>query len=198
MSVRLTEEKAKEIYHQILDAIHYLHNQNIAHRDIKPENILLKSKDCDIIKITDFGLSRAIGDGSIAKTLCGTALYLAPEVMLGNRTEGYGLEVDMWSMGVVLYFMLSGTLPFDESKANIFESVRKAEYDFPSPTWDGISEVAKDLIKCLLVVDPTKRYTAAVALNHPWFTKSDFTKYLRDREEKLSIEEKKAGNRIIR
>jgi serine/threonine protein kinase len=78
---RFPEERARAVFKQIADAVGYLHAQGIAHRDLKPENILMKSKDTDEVKLSDFGLSRIIGEGSFAKTMCGTPQYLAPEIL---------------------------------------------------------------------------------------------------------------------
>lgn len=78
---RFTEDRARMVFRQIAEAVAYLHSQDIAHRDLKPENILMKSPDSDQVKISDFGLSRIIGEGSFAKTMCGTPQYLAPEIL---------------------------------------------------------------------------------------------------------------------
>jgi calcium/calmodulin-dependent protein kinase I len=138
----------------------------IVHRDLKPENLLYGSADEKaIIKITDFGLARCITD-ELATTACGTPGYVAPEILNGT---GYGREVDYWSIGVILYIMLCGFPPFyEESNQKLFEMIKGGTYDFPSPYWDEISDMAKDLIKQILVVDPKKRMTAEEILNHPW------------------------------
>ena len=107
------------------------------------------------------------------KTTCGTPGYVAPEVLDPYLpfTNGYGSEVDLWSLGVVLYIMLCGFPPFyDDSTAVLFKQIRKGEYAFPSPYWDGVSDEAKDLVSKVLVVDPAKRYSAQQCLDHPWIT----------------------------
>ena len=78
---RFPEDRCRGVFRQIAGAVDYLHSQGIAHRDLKPENILMKSKDTDEVKLSDFGLSRIIGEGSFAKTMCGTPQYLAPEIL---------------------------------------------------------------------------------------------------------------------
>eukprot|EP01132_Coremiostelium_polycephalum_P005918 gene5918-7367_t len=169
------EAKAKAFFKQIVNGVLYLHNQGIAHRDLKPENILLKNKKPDApdsIKLSDFGLSRTIGEGSFMKTMCGTPQYLAPEILTNgaNGASGYGKEVDCWSLGAILYVMLCGYPPFDESKdISIFEQIRGGIYEFSEDDWSGVSEEAKDLIKRLLNVNPSKRYTCQQILNHPWY-----------------------------
>jgi len=103
-----TEDDAKRIFRQILQGIEYLHSQNIAHRDLKPENILLTEDQQ--VKITDFGLANSV---TVMKSICGTPQYVAPEIMRlqTNWNAGtYGVQVDMWSAGVLLYIMLSGSI----------------------------------------------------------------------------------------
>ena len=112
----------------------------------------------------------AVGSVSFSRVQPG---YVAPEVLDPYLpfTNGYGPEVDLWSLGVVLYIMLCGFPPFyDDSTAVLFKQIRKGEYAFPSPYWDGVSDEAKDLVTKVLVVDPGKRYTAGQCLDHPWIT----------------------------
>uniref|UniRef100_H2ZRX2 non-specific serine/threonine protein kinase n=1 Tax=Latimeria chalumnae TaxID=7897 RepID=H2ZRX2_LATCH len=101
---RLTESTAKLYFYQMLLAVQYLHDHGITHRDLKPENVLLSStsENC-LIKITDFGQSKILGETSLMKTLCGTPTYLAPEVLKGSGTTGYSKVVDCWSLGVMLF-----------------------------------------------------------------------------------------------
>lgn len=126
-----------------------------------------------MIKISDFGLSRVIDEGSFMKTMCGTPQYCAPEVLCANITGGYTPAVDMWSIGVILYVMLCGFAPFDDSDgtSQLFDKIKKGEFVFLSPYWDAISEDAKDLIRGLLTVNAKARLTADQALAHPWITK---------------------------
>jgi len=150
-----SEKEAAEAIRPVIDAIKYCHSLNIIHRDIKPENLLFSSKDPTkaIIKVSDFGLARYISNETMAKTTCGTPGYVAPEIL---DMKPYGKECDYWSIGVVLYILLSGFPPFyDEENAILFEKIKKGAFDFPSPSWDNISEDAINIIKSLLVVDPT-------------------------------------------
>ncbi|KAL6047776.1 Calcium/calmodulin-dependent protein kinase IGa [Balamuthia mandrillaris] len=163
-----SEKIAKNLVKQIVEAVKYLHDQNIAHRDLKPTNLLLSSPGSHIIKIADFGLSKILGPDSMMQTACGTPIYVAPEVLAG---EGYDKEVDCWGIGVIMYILLCGYPPFfddGEDMAQLFEQIMSGNFEFPDPYWTDISGEAKDLIEHLLVVDPAKRYTAEQALQHPW------------------------------
>jgi len=113
-----TEKEAAETIRPIVDAIRYCHEQGIIHRDLKPENLLYESSDEKaIIKISDFGLARFV-QGELATTACGTPGYVAPEIVAG---QGYGKEVDYWSIGIILYIMLCGFPPFyEENNKELF------------------------------------------------------------------------------
>jgi len=161
-----SERDASFVMRQIVDACRYLHENNIVHRDLKPENLLLETPRSDIVKIADFGLSKILGDEAMLKTACGTPGYVAPEVL---QLNGYGKEVDMWSIGVIMYILLCGFPPFyEESNAQLFKAIMEGRFSYPAPYWSGVSDSAKDLINKLLVVDPKKRLTAEQALQHPW------------------------------
>ena len=121
------------------------------------------------MKLADFGLAQLIQPSEMMHATCGTPSYVAPEVLSKDSKKGYGKEVDMWSIGVILYILLCGFPPFyDEDNSVLFNAIRKGEYDFPSPYWDDVTNQAKDLVTKLLVVDPTMRLTAQQTLNHPW------------------------------
>ncbi len=173
---RFNEEEAKLHFYQILSAVQYLHSKNIAHRDLKPENILLCSKDDDkpIIKVTDLGLSKFVDMHTHLKTFCGTPQYLAPEVLHTKipkaspspGTNSYDVKVDMWSLGVILYILLSGRPPFNQDRNDLVRQIIKGQYNFEN--WNRVSEEAIDLIKSLMNTDPTTRLSASQALAHPW------------------------------
>lgn len=140
----------------------------IIHRDLKPENLLYETTDEHaVIKISDFGLARFLATNDFAETACGTPGYVAPEIISG---KGYGKEVDYWSIGITLYILLCGFPPFyDEDNTALFEQIKSGTFEFPSPYWDDVSDIAKDLISKLLKVDPSERLQGDEILEHPWF-----------------------------
>merc|ERR1719440_1702724 len=124
----------------------------VVHRDLKPENLLLDGEYQ--LRIADFGLSNVMKDGDFFKTSCGSPNYAAPEVLSGKLYAGP--EVDVWSCGVILYALLCESLPFDdESIPNLFKKIKSGMYSLPS----HLSQLARDLIPRMLVVDPMKRVT---------------------------------------
>uniref|UniRef100_A0A8C8SXA4 non-specific serine/threonine protein kinase n=1 Tax=Pelusios castaneus TaxID=367368 RepID=A0A8C8SXA4_9SAUR len=163
-----TERDASHLIHQVLEAMHYLHQLGIVHRDLKPENLLYATPFEDAkIMITDFGLSKIQSDGVMA-TACGTPGYVAPELL---QQKPYGKAVDIWALGVISYILLCGYPPFyDENDSELFAQILKGEFEFDSPYWDDISDSAKDFIQQLLQRDPEKRYTCEQALQHPWIS----------------------------
>ncbi|KAG1148010.1 hypothetical protein G6F37_006644 [Rhizopus arrhizus] len=163
---KLTEDETRFIFWQLFKTIQWLHNKQITHRDLKPENILLESKDKLHVKITDFGLAKILAKGERLDSQCGTPNYIAPEILdpLGERS--YGLECDMWSLGVMLFICLCGYPPFSESAEGIpmKTQIKQGIYSFASPYWDDISSEAIDLIRRLLTVNPLDRARSAEAL----------------------------------
>uniref|UniRef100_A0A7S0VHK2 Protein kinase domain-containing protein n=1 Tax=Hemiselmis tepida TaxID=464990 RepID=A0A7S0VHK2_9CRYP len=174
-----SEKDAAMLINDTLIAIGYLHSLGIVHRDLKPENLLYSTGDesspqYDVIKVADFGLAKVVHGGSdhSMTTTCGTPGYVAPEVL--EQAGGYGPEVDVWSIGVILYILLCGFPPFyDENNAVLFQQIKKGDYSFPSPYWDDVSDGAKDLVRKILQVDPKKRLTVKTCLEHPWLTSRD-------------------------
>eukprot|EP00009_Paramoeba_aestuarina_P006555 CAMPEP_0201508824 /NCGR_PEP_ID=MMETSP0161_2-20130828/2054_1 /ASSEMBLY_ACC=CAM_ASM_000251 /TAXON_ID=180227 /ORGANISM="Neoparamoeba aestuarina, Strain SoJaBio B1-5/56/2" /LENGTH=643 /DNA_ID=CAMNT_0047903595 /DNA_START=39 /DNA_END=1970 /DNA_ORIENTATION=- len=160
------EEKAQKIVKQLFTAIDYLHDQNIVHRDIKPENILLKSKDSLDVKIADFGLAKIFDEAAMLQTACGSPEYVAPEILMEQK---YGKPVDVWSIGVIAYIVLSGYPPFyNPNMGLLFKQILTANYTFDMDCWQVVSKQAKDIVTRLLVVEPSQRLTAKQALRHPW------------------------------
>eukprot|EP00698_Gefionella_okellyi_P008828 TRINITY_DN2210_c0_g1_i1.p1 TRINITY_DN2210_c0_g1~~TRINITY_DN2210_c0_g1_i1.p1 ORF type:complete len:363 (+),score=39.83 TRINITY_DN2210_c0_g1_i1:75-1091(+) len=165
-----SEADASEAILSIVRAVQYIHGMGIVHRDLKPENLLMTSKADDaVIKLADFGLSSVKDARTYMTTVCGTPGYVAPEVLSSETAGGYGKEVDLWSIGVILYILLCGFPPFyHDNNALLFAAIKKGEYDFPSPYWDKISDSAKSLVRGLLTVDPKQRFTVDNVLAHPW------------------------------
>jgi serine/threonine protein kinase len=108
---RVSEEDARHIMHQVLAGVAHAHNQRICHRDLKLENILLKDDTLDVVKIADFGLSDFYRPGSTLRTSCGSLSYLAPEVF--KSVPSAGPPIDVWGLGVILFALLCGRLPFE-------------------------------------------------------------------------------------
>jgi len=162
-----SESQAAQVVQSVVAAISYLHKIGVVHRDLKPENLLYATKEDDsIIKLTDFGLAK-FTKVKMA-TACGTPGYVAPEILSGKP---YGPEVDLWSIGVILYILLCGFPPFfDENTPNLYRAIKAGRFDFPSPYWDDISDPAKNLISRLLTVDPKQRATSEQVLAHPWIS----------------------------
>ncbi|XP_030121073.2 serine/threonine-protein kinase DCLK3 [Taeniopygia guttata] len=167
-SVKFTEHDAAVMITDLCEALVYIHSKNIVHRDLKPENLLVQhnADKSTTLKLADFGLAKQVTKPIF--TVCGTPTYVAPEIL---AEKGYGLEVDMWAAGVILYILLCGFPPFrsqDRDQEELFQIIQLGHYEFLSPYWDNISAAAKDLITRLLIVDPLKRYTARQVLQHPW------------------------------
>ena len=126
-----SEKEAADVIRPIVDSIRYCHSMGIAHRDLKPENLLFATTDQkSIIKISDFGLAKVMNN-DLLTTACGTPGYVAPEVLEG---KGYDLSVDFWSIGVILYILLSGSPPFyEDTNEKLFDVIKNGKYEFPSP-----------------------------------------------------------------
>lgn len=168
-----TEHVAAQLITQILEGVAYLHSRGIVHRDLKLENlILLNNRDDSPVKIADFGLAKLMDPDSLLKTMCGSPQYVAPEILsVGVTVEDYTPAVDMWSVGVILFILLSGYSPFDDDNdVALFEKIKKGMYDIDDPVWDEVSDSAKDLVGRLLTVDAGKRLSAREALCHPWLS----------------------------
>jgi len=162
----LSEKEAANVMQKLLGGIHHLHSSFVCHRDIKPENILYETEnDESEIKIVDFGMACKFGDAPLDAKV-GTPYYIAPEVVHG----GYSKECDIWSLGVVLYFLLSAEQPFEQDDIQgVFARASLGDFSFNSPVWKSISSSAKNLISSMLIVNPITRITIPDALAHPWF-----------------------------
>jgi serine/threonine protein kinase len=142
------------------------------------------------IKIADFGFAKRITDLSANEVACGTPGYVAPEIL---RSDPYGKEVDIWSMGVICYVLLVGYPPFyDEDQKKLFSKIKEARYYFHEEYWSAISPEAIDLIRNMLCLDQKKRWTARQLLQHPWIVAQD--EVLAQRDLGKSLQELKKYN----
>merc|ERR1712137_696036 len=167
---KFSEERVQLYTAEIALALSHLHSLGIVYRDLKPENILVDNNGH--ICITDFGLSKEISPDEVTHTFCGTPEYLAPEVLKG---QGHGCPVDWWSLGTLIYEMLTGLPPFYSQNINImYQKILNGELRFP----DTMSPDACSLLEGLLTRDPAKRYGSdfSVIKNHPFFSGIDWGK----------------------
>ena len=179
---RLSEKRASTIIHQMATAVYYMHSFGVVHRDLKPENVLMTSTDEDSdIRILDFGLSKILGPYEKCDEPYGTLTYCAPEIIID---EPYAKPVDLWSLGVMTYLMVSGKLPFNSEDEN--EIARQVVYDEPNytrnPVWKTISPECLDFIKRLLDKDQNKRMTIKEVLEHKWIKMYDENKLSEKRQ----------------
>jgi len=171
---KLPEPRACQIIHKLCTAIYYIHSYGIAHRDIKPENILMtdNSEEADI-RLLDFGLSKIIGPNQHCTEPYGTLSYVAPEVLL---EKPYTKAVDLWSIGITTYLLLSGRLPFDDEHSER-EIARQTIQDpvYWGSIWKKLSADAKSFVENLLLKDPEKRMNTKQTLEHSWIQKYNKT-----------------------
>ena len=172
MKFKMSEERlAKDIF-QIASGLKYLHQFGILHRDLKPENIMLTdNSDKYFVKIMDFGLSKILGPQEKVADGFGTLSFVAPEVLI---RQPYDKRIDIWSLGVILYYALSGTLPFDDETDDeevIAKMIVFVEVEFPPIKWKSKSYSLICLIKKALIKDPEKRITIDEFLNDEWIKK---------------------------
>ncbi|KAK6796326.1 hypothetical protein RDI58_004027 [Solanum bulbocastanum] len=164
---RLKEDEARKYFQQLINAVDYCHSRGVFHRDLKPENLLLDANG--VLKVSDFGLSalpQQVREDGLLHTTCGTPNYVAPEVI---NNKGYdGAKADLWSCGVILFVLMAGYLPFEESNlVALYKKIHKAE--FTCPPW--FSSNAKKLIKRILDPNPQTRITITEVIENEWFKK---------------------------
>lgn len=169
-NAKFTEPKAADLVSKMLSSLNYIHLRRVCHRDLKLENFIFEHPGSDAeIKLIDFGLSKVYMENAAnMKAVLGTSYYVAPEVLAGN----YGMECDLWGLGVLAFMMLCGQAPFSgDEDPDILKLVKIGKFSFvPKNIWRNISSAAKDFISKLLVVDVKARMTAQEALQHPWMT----------------------------
>lgn len=166
---KLNEALTVRFLHETMSAVYYCHSNGIVHRDLKPQNLMLTSKDPEAsIKVIDFGIADKLNSKRKITEVIGTPLFMSPEMFDGSYDE----KCDIWSSGVILFMMITGTVPFTGSGvAQIKESVKAARIDFTKPVWAPISEELKDLLRKMLEPNPRKRPSAKEVLDHPLFKK---------------------------
>uniref|UniRef100_A0A4W5N1Y5 Serine/threonine-protein kinase 17A n=1 Tax=Hucho hucho TaxID=62062 RepID=A0A4W5N1Y5_9TELE len=162
-----TEKDVIRLARQILTGVACLHRNNVVHLDLKPQNILLTSAiPLGDIRIVDFGLSRRMDSVTEVREILGTPEYVAPEIL---NYEPISIATDMWSIGVLTYVMLTGESPFlGDNKQETFLNISQVNVDYSQDAFEGVSSLAIDFIKTLLLKNPRKRATAEECLNHPW------------------------------
>ena len=171
----LTELEVQCYMFQIIQGLKYMHYRRIIHRDLKPENIFLDDKSD--LKIGDFGYAVKLSSkDEKRKSILGTIFYCAPEVIDRKNYDGYSFKADIWSLGVIMYNLLTGILPFFDTNDNIYSKIINGSFSFPDDI--EIGKAAKDLIKQILEVNPKKRPDLNQILSHEFFHMNKFPKSL--------------------
>ncbi|KAF9509789.1 hypothetical protein BS47DRAFT_127031 [Hydnum rufescens UP504] len=163
---RLSESESRRLVGQLCLALHYVHSSKAVHRDLKLENVLLDDR-CNV-KIGDFGFTREYENGRLLETFCGTTGYAAPEMLIGQKYSGP--EVDIWSLGIILYALVTGTLPYDDDDEEVMKTKIIAG-DFEIPDW--LSTNLQDLIRAILQKNPIDRLSIPQILAHTWFSQTE-------------------------
>ncbi|CAL9756555.1 unnamed protein product [Musa acuminata subsp. burmannicoides] len=165
------EHETAAVVSELTEAVAACHLRGVAHRDVKPDNVLFDARGR--LKLADFGSAEcflgAYGERVPMSGVVGTPCYVAPEVVAGRE---YGEKVDVWSVGVVMYMMLTGGVPpfYGETVAETFDAVVRANLRFPSRAFRSVSPAAKDLLRRMLCKDVSRRFSAEQVLRHPWIT----------------------------
>ena len=191
---KLSEEETSFFFYQIINGVEYLHSKNIVHRDLKPENLLLC--EGNILKIIDFGLSNFY-NGNYLSTPCGSPCYASPEMVSGNKYNGF--NIDIWAIGIILFAMLCGYLPFEDDDNDVlFQKILECKLDYPK----HLSPLAKDIMKKILVTNPEKRIKIPQIKKHKFYLmgkklynkKFNINEEVDDVEDSNDFEEEKINN----
>uniref|UniRef100_A0A8C7UN47 Ribosomal protein S6 kinase n=1 Tax=Oncorhynchus mykiss TaxID=8022 RepID=A0A8C7UN47_ONCMY len=172
------ESEASQLLRSLVSAVGFMHEAGVVHRDLKPENVLFADEGEDsVLKVIDFGFARVCPAGSAPlQTPCFTLQYAAPELF---HSTGYDQACDLWSLGVILYTMLSGQVPFQSKQqqragmtssyaADIMHKIKEGDFSFAGEAWKGVSGEAKELVKGLLTVDPERRLKLSALRENSW------------------------------
>jgi serine/threonine-protein kinase ULK/ATG1 len=163
-NIKTNENESRHYVKQLSDGLKYLTENNIFHRDLKPQNILVG--EGNILKITDFGFAKSVNSSDISETFCGSPLYMAPEILTYQK---YNHNADLWSVGVILYELLTGETPYTGN--NLYDLVYNMKNnEVRIPNYKNLSSECKHLLFSLLQKDPDKRISWDKFYEHPWFT----------------------------
>ena len=183
----LSEAEAYSLFVPVIKAIKYLHTMGIVHRDLKPENILCDS-GFKTVKLADFGLGKLVKENTVLARKCGTLVYAAPEIL---TESGYTKQADMWSIGVIMFLVLRGRLPYQgDTAAEIVDRILTTTPNFNDKSWRRRSPELRDFVQKLLQRRPEARTTSSEALEHPWLEKNTLSfgdKEKEDRKETISL-----------
>jgi serine/threonine protein kinase len=158
------ESRAREIAHQIAEAVRYIHGRDIAHRDLKPDNILLDRHL--VAKVADFGLCHTSSSKNLLRTPCGSPFYAPPEIICNQDYDGK--SADIWSLGVILFSMVTSSLPWSaDNQMELFRQIKACDIEIPVT----LSMALQELLRWMLQRDPLQRWTIGEVLNSPWFPK---------------------------
>jgi calcium/calmodulin-dependent protein kinase I len=166
-----SEADARDLAVKMLKAMAYCHSHKIAHCDMKPKNLLLMSEDNDsYIKLADFGFAARCHTSKSLTKQCGTPFFVSPEILM---RQPYDQQSDMWSVGCIIFLLLSGNLPFlGKNQKELFRKIVSGKFEFDEEEWCDVSHDAIDLVQKLLVLDPDERLTSSQALKHQWMKAS--------------------------
>ena len=173
---KMDEEKTKSIMKQFLNGVQYLQSHHILHRDLKPQNILVN--DDEVVKISDFGFAKVSASNDLSLTLCGSPIYMAPEII---KYKKYNNKTDIWSIGIIIFQLIFGITPYPKA-LNHLQLIYLTDNEpivFPNTT--PISASLTDLLQRILVKDPKIRIDWVDLFNHPWFHKNEnltFSSYI--------------------
>jgi serine/threonine protein kinase len=175
-----TEREARQVCKTVFTAIDYCHKKKVAHRDIKPQNVFLHEEGDDTsVRVANFGFAKKVMKENSLQTLCGTANYVAPEI-LNKACQGYDQRCDIWSLGVFTYVLLGGYPPFEGVHDNLADEIMRGQYVFDEEYWSEISDSAKRMISRMLLVDPKERISLSKALACKWMETEEERLVLRD------------------
>lgn len=172
-----SEREASAVLQVLSKTVHYLHSNGVVHRDLQPSNVMYadESGSAEALRVVDFGFAKQLrAENGLLMTPCYTANFVAPEVL---KRQGYDEACDIWSLGVILYTMLAGYTPFangpNDTPGEILARIGEGQFSLAGGNWDSVSNVAKDLVRRMLHVDPQQRLTADQVLKHQWIAQRE-------------------------